>query len=115
MVFLQFFIVPLEDTELARQAVPDVPHLGRMYEQFDPDEGSLPLGVRLPGVRRPRSEPSDEEQRSKVCRFDGQDVIELPGDRKRQISTGSEGSGNPRPHVAPCLPHVPDESSEDAR
>ena len=50
-VFLQIFIVALEDIELARQAVPDVPHLGRMYEQFDPDEGVLPPGVRLPGVR----------------------------------------------------------------
>eukprot|EP00959_Pyramimonas_sp_CCMP1952_P034991 732534-Pyramimonas_sp.AAC.1 len=38
MVSLQFFIVSLEDIELARQVVPGVPHLGRMHEQFDPDE-----------------------------------------------------------------------------
>eukprot|EP00959_Pyramimonas_sp_CCMP1952_P280046 5854820-Pyramimonas_sp.AAC.1 len=45
MVFLQFFIVSLEDIALARQAVPDVPQLGRMYEEFDPDEGALPPGA----------------------------------------------------------------------
>ena len=84
--FFQFLIVAMEDVEYARVAMPDVPHLGRMYEHHDPDEGALPPDVRLPGIRRPRDGDEHEGPLAKNRRTDAANVIELPGDRKRQRS-----------------------------
>ena len=112
---IQFKLFPSEVLDGAKRLHPNLPHLGGLDMSYDPMEGVdfPPDGTVQPPPQQIPQPPVAKSSLKTASMI--QPLTPRKDPVKRDRTPDSSGSGNPAPHVSPCLsaPNTPEASASD--